>query len=84
MVLVRGAPICADRIRICELGVHPLPLPKGAFEFFLFFGLSMILLQITAGLTGLGVEAYVPKILLVARAHSVSPSVIMQRVLARR
>ena len=62
----------------------PLPPPKGAFEFFLFFGLSMILLQIIAGLMGLSVEAYVPKILLVARAHSVSPSVIMQRVLARR
>ena len=56
----------------------------GMFLFFLFFGLTMILLQLVIGVARLGIESFVPKILLVARAHALSPSSILCKVLTRR
>ena len=56
----------------------------GVYLFFIFFGLSMLLLLIvTAGLR-LYWAGRVPKILLVAVAHSVPPSTIIRRVISRR
>ena len=57
---------------------------SGLYLFFVFFGLSMVLLQFVIAVVRLYVAGYVPKILLVARAHSVSPWTITKRVMIRR
>ena len=56
----------------------------GIFLFFLIFGLSMLLLLLIIAAARLWVAGRVPKIVLVARAHSVSPWTIIQKVIARR
>ena len=56
----------------------------GIYLFFVFFGLVMLLLLLITGSVRLWVEGYVPKIVLVARAHSMPLSSIFLRVLARR
>ena len=57
---------------------------KGLYLFFLFFGLAMLGLILVIGSTRLWTEGRLPKLLLLARAHSVSPSRILQKVAARR
>lgn len=56
----------------------------GLFLFFIFFGLSMLLMQFIAGFSRLYAEGYVPKFLLLARAHSLPLSLLVRRVLWRR
>ncbi|KAL1527507.1 hypothetical protein AB1Y20_008897 [Prymnesium parvum] len=56
----------------------------GVFTFFLLFGLAMVTFMLAVGAGNLWIESCVPKVILLARAHSVSPSTIMRRVLARR
>jgi hypothetical protein len=58
--------------------------PRGVYLFFIFFGLVMLLLLIIAASFKLWVTGRVPKILLVAFAHSVSPMTILRKVLMRR
>ncbi|KAL1496398.1 hypothetical protein AB1Y20_016353 [Prymnesium parvum] len=57
---------------------------EGVYLFFLFFGLTVLFLQFSAGLIQFWIEGHVPHILLVARAHSLPPQVILKRVLQRR
>ena len=54
-------------------------VPNGLFIFFVFFGLSTVVSLVVIGCARLWVEGYLPKILLVARAHSMPPSMIVQR-----
>ena len=56
----------------------------GIFLFFVFFGLTMLALQLIIGFASLGIESFVPKILLVARAHSISPWTIFCKVMRRK
>lgn len=62
-------------ISICLAGVH---------LFFVVFGMCMILLLILITAVRFYISGNVPKILLVASAHSVSPWTIGRRVFARR
>ena len=57
---------------------------NGVYVFFVFLGLSLLLLQLTFGAWKLWTIGYVPKILLVAKSHSVAPSMIFKHVLYRR
>ena len=57
---------------------------SGVFQFFIFFGLSMVLLQFILGGSKLWIEGYVPRIILMTRAHSISPSTIIKRLISRR
>lgn len=50
----------------------------GLYLFFVFFGLGMLVLQLIIGAIHLYWMGYVPKLLLVAKAHGVSPMVIVQ------
>jgi hypothetical protein len=49
-----------------------------------FFALSILVLQLMIGFVRLWIEGYLPKILLVARAHSISPFMLVERVLLRK
>ena len=51
---------------------------------FVIFGLVMFLVQLIVILTKLWTEGFLPNILMVARAHSISPLTLIQRVLGRR
>jgi hypothetical protein len=57
---------------------------KGVYLFFLFFGLGMLVLQLVIGLVNLWITGRVPTVLLIAKAHSMSPTTIMKRVLVRK
>ena len=56
----------------------------GLYEFFLFFALALLLLLLLLGIANLFFTGYVPKIILVARQHSVPPSVLLRRTAARQ
>ena len=56
----------------------------GVYLFFIFFGLSMMLLQLVIGAVNLYLTGRVPKILLVAKAHGLSPWHIIKKVASRR
>jgi hypothetical protein len=58
--------------------------PSGVYLFFVVFGLSMVLLLLIIAAVKVCVTGRLPKLLLVARAHGVSPWTIVQKVLARR
>jgi len=57
---------------------------NGVYLFFIFFGLSMLLLLLVVSVINLYVTGRVPKLLLVARAHAVSPATILKRMLGLR
>ena len=57
---------------------------QGIYMFFVFFALAILIVQSFVAAMRLWVAGYVPKIFLVASAHAVSPSAIIQRVLLRR
>jgi hypothetical protein len=57
---------------------------SGVYLFFTFFALTLLLLTLVIGAANLWLAGHVPKILLVATAHSVSPWQIAQKVLARK
>jgi hypothetical protein len=59
-------------------------MPTGLFLFFIFFGLALVAFQLFIGVLRLWAAGHVPKILLVASAHAVPLSAIVQRVGARR
>ena len=74
---------CEESATVCELygfGRNP----KGVYLFFIFFGLSMLLVLLIVACTNLYVTGNLPKVLLVAQAHSVPLSTIVQRVSARK
>ena len=58
--------------------------PKGIFLFFVYFGLSTLLLQLVVAAVIMYTTGHVPKLLLLAKVHGVSPWRIFQRVSARR
>ena len=61
-----------------------LVLCTGVYLFFVFFGLSMMLLQLVVGAVKLYITGRVPKLLLVAQSHSIPPSTLVQKVAIRR
>jgi hypothetical protein len=54
------------------------------FLFFIFFGSAMLTLLLSIGCVRIWVEGHMPKIVLIARAHSISPSTILRKVFMRR
>ena len=58
--------------------------PRGVYLLFIFTGLATLAFLLLVGLARLWMEGYMPKILLVARAHAISPSKIIRNVLARQ
>eukprot|EP00966_Prymnesium_polylepis_P304929 7045110-Prymnesium_polylepis.1 len=54
------------------------------YLFFIFFGLSMILVQLIISLVNLYVTGNVPHVILIARSHSVSPSSLFWKVSIRK
>ena len=65
--------------------VRPSTAPHaGIYLFFVFFAVSLLVIHLVFGLVRLWLEGVMPKILLVARAHSMSPQTIVRRVLARK
>jgi len=56
---------------------------SGVYLFFLFFGLAMVLLQLLFAAARLYAAGYIPRIILVAATHSVSPTTVIQNVIAR-
>lgn len=67
----------------CALIPTRVSLNAGVYLFFLFFALAMLLLQLLILLTNLYITGRVPRILLIARSHSVSPMTILRRATAR-
>jgi hypothetical protein len=63
---------------------YPLFCGAGVYLFFIFFGLGLLLLQLVIGAATLWVTGTVPKIFLVAKAHSVSPLTVFCRLFERR
>ena len=59
-------------------------LLAGLFLFFIFCGMSLLLFQVVVGLSRLWIEGIMPSALLIARAHSISPAVLLFRVMKRR
>ena len=53
----------------------------GIFLFFVFFTISMLVLLIFIGISNLYLSANVPKIIMVARTHSISPTLVLKRAL---
>jgi hypothetical protein len=69
--------------QVCIANV-PLPSLAGLFLFFVFCGISLLLFQAIVGFSRLWIEGIMPSGLLVARAHAISPAVLLFRVLKRR
>jgi hypothetical protein len=61
----------------------PVPF-AGVYQFFLVFLTSMVGLQLLHGCLRIICAGYMPKLFLVAAAHSVSPSTVLTRVIRRR
>jgi hypothetical protein len=57
---------------------------QGVVEFFIFFGLSLLVLQPVMLALRYSSADYVPKVVLLALSHSVAPSLIVKRVISRR
>jgi len=57
---------------------------SGVYQFFLVFLTSMVGLQLLHGCLRIICAGYMPKLFLVAAAHSVSPSTVLTRVIRRR
>ena len=60
------------------------PTPEGIYNFFFFFMVGMLTLQLVVGAMRLWMEGYAPKIILVASAHAVSPTTVFAKLLTRR
>ena len=58
--------------------------PTDLYVLFIFFGLALLLVLLVVSLVRFWVEGHVPAILLVARAHSMSPTKIVRRIWIRR
>jgi len=82
--------VCVLLIKTCSLSEEVCKTfgfgetASGIYVFFIFFGLGMILLQLVIGAFKLWLTGRVPKIFLVAKAHSVSPLTIIRRIVTRR
>ena len=57
---------------------------SGLYLFFIFFALTMLLLQLVIAVIKLWITGHGPKFLLVAQAHAVPISTILQRLCARK
>ncbi|KAL1520050.1 hypothetical protein AB1Y20_023526 [Prymnesium parvum] len=81
---------CVALIKTCNLSADVCVkygfggTASGIYQFFILFGLTMLIFQIFSAVVKLWIEGRLPKILLVARAHSVPLSTIVSRVLLRR
>jgi len=82
--------ICTLLIKTCDVSEATCrtfgfgDTAEGVYLFCVFFGLAMVLLHLLVALVNLWITGLVPTILLVAQAHSMTPSTILIRVLARR
>eukprot|EP00966_Prymnesium_polylepis_P076601 1775661-Prymnesium_polylepis.1 len=56
----------------------------GVFVFFVIFEVSLLLSQLIVGFLRFSLEGNLPMVLVVARAHSISPYMMVQRVAQRR
>lgn len=81
---------CALLINVCALSPDICgsfgfgDSSEGVYLFFVFFALAIILMQLVIGLCNLWYAGHVPKLILVARSHTISPWKIFRRLLARR
>ena len=66
------------RAIICNCLEHDTLL-SGIYMFFVAFGLGMLALQLIIGASNLWLAGRVPKILLIAKAHSMAPSTIVKK-----
>jgi|EP00966_Prymnesium_polylepis_P099570 hypothetical protein len=57
---------------------------QGVYTFFLFFALALLLFLLATTIVRLYYAGYVPKIFLVATAHSLPAHKVLERVLTRR
>ena len=63
-----------------HLRAHEVPFDSaGVYLFFIFMGLGMLVLQLLIGITNMFITGHVPTLLLVAQAHSMSPSTVIKR-----
>ena len=81
-VMLHDRPI-SNPLTIIEVLIRSLVHTADVYIFFLYFGLSMICLQLLIGLVNLWTEGRLPKILLIARAHAISPRTLIKRVAIR-
>ena len=75
---------CAFAVRAFASNTCSLTFSEGVYIFFVVFGLVMLFLHLIIGILRLWIEGNLPKVLLLAQAHSMRPSQIMRRVVARR
>ena len=57
---------------------------SGVFQFFVFFGLSMLAVQLLVLVLRFSFADHVPRFILIAMTHSVAPSTILKRLIGRR
>jgi len=82
--------VCILLIKACEMSSAVCETfgfggtSSGVYIFFLSFGLSILLLQLVVAALKLWFSVRLPRVFLVAKAHSVSPLTIVRRVAARR
>mmetsp|Transcript_34887 Transcript_34887/g.96345 ORF Transcript_34887/g.96345 Transcript_34887/m.96345 type:complete len:1229 (-) Transcript_34887:3353-7039(-) len=80
VLLIKSCSISVDMCVAYGLGESA----EGVFLFVVFIGSALFVLLLVIGATKLWAEGYAPRILLVARAHSLSPWQIAKILLARR
>jgi hypothetical protein len=77
--------ICTLLIKTCDVSEATCrtfgfgDTAEGVYLFCVFFGLAMVLLHLLVALVNLWITGLVPTILLVAQAHSMTPSTILIR-----
>lgn len=82
--------ICVMLIKVCDLSPTVCANygfgddATGLYVFFIFIAISMLSFQLLVIFLRLWTEGRVPKILLLATAHSISPTMILRRVAVRR
>ena len=80
----RARLACWASVDSCVIKPARCAACTGIYLFFVFFGLGTVLLQLIFTASRFWVEGNLPKILLIARAHSISPLTILRRVLVRK
>jgi hypothetical protein len=81
--------ICALLIKSCSLSTVVCASlgfgdsARGVYLFFIFFGIAMLALQFFVCAIKLWSAGYVPRIVLLARSHSMSPLTILRKLSAR-
>ena len=74
--------MCEQDAEVCEdsFGLYPAEL----FSTFAFFGMGLLLLHLLLAALQLYLHDHSPRIIRLARAHSISPQTLVWRVLARK